>query len=146
MVPSFFPVVVAEVTQPSLGVGYELGRAIALNKPVLCLFRPQSGRGEPSLPWMDTPCSPRSLRTWPLLPWCTLSTCSPRGGGGEAGWGSHLHLPRPFPVLSAMIRGAAEGSRFQVWDYDEAEVEAVLDRYFEADPPRQVASSPNPPT
>ncbi|XP_001929323.1 2'-deoxynucleoside 5'-phosphate N-hydrolase 1 isoform X2 [Sus scrofa] len=86
-------VVVAEVTQPSLGVGYELGRAIALNKPVLCLFRPQSGR-----------------------------------------------------VLSAMIRGAAEGSRFQVWDYDEAEVEAVLDRYFEADPPRQVASSPNPPT
>ena len=45
-----------------------------------------------------------------------------------------------------MIRGAAEGSRFQVWDYDEAEVEAVLDRYFEADPPRQVASSPNPPT
>lgn len=85
--------VVAEVTQPSLGVGYELGRAIALNKPVLCLFRPQSGR-----------------------------------------------------VLSAMIRGAAEGSRFQVWDYDEAEVEAVLDRYFEADPPRQVASSPNPPT
>ncbi|XP_047652901.1 2'-deoxynucleoside 5'-phosphate N-hydrolase 1 [Phacochoerus africanus] len=86
-------VVVAEVTQPSLGVGYELGRAIALNKPVLCLFRPQSGR-----------------------------------------------------VLSAMIRGAAEGSRFQVWDYDEAEVEAVLDRYFEADSPRQVASSPNPPT
>ncbi|XP_052049503.1 2'-deoxynucleoside 5'-phosphate N-hydrolase 1 isoform X2 [Apodemus sylvaticus] len=37
-------VVVAEVTQPSLGVGYELGRAVALSKPVLCLFRPQSGR------------------------------------------------------------------------------------------------------
>ncbi|KAB0337781.1 hypothetical protein FD755_025470, partial [Muntiacus reevesi] len=36
--------VVAEVTQPSLGVGYELGRAVALHKPVLCLFRPQSGR------------------------------------------------------------------------------------------------------
>ncbi|KAM5325784.1 5-hydroxymethyl-dUMP N-hydrolase [Glossophaga mutica] len=74
--------VVAEVTQPSLGVGYELGRAAALNKRVLCLFRPQSGR-----------------------------------------------------VLSAMIRGAADGSRFQVWDYEEGEVEALLDRYFETHPP-----------
>ncbi|XP_010861437.1 PREDICTED: LOW QUALITY PROTEIN: 2'-deoxynucleoside 5'-phosphate N-hydrolase 1 [Bison bison bison] len=84
-------VVVAEVTQPSLGVGYELGRAVALHKPVLCLFRPKSGR-----------------------------------------------------VLSAMIRGAANGSRFQVWDYEEAEVEALLDRYFEAYPPEQVAASPDP--
>lgn len=40
--------VVAEVTQPSLGVGYELGRAVALNKQILCLFRPQSGQGEHS--------------------------------------------------------------------------------------------------
>uniref|UniRef100_A0A2K5MB24 2'-deoxynucleoside 5'-phosphate N-hydrolase 1 n=1 Tax=Cercocebus atys TaxID=9531 RepID=A0A2K5MB24_CERAT len=86
-------VVVAEVTQPSLGVGYELGRAVAFNKRILCLFRPQSGR-----------------------------------------------------VLSAMIRGAADGSRFQVWDYEEGEVEALLDRYFEADPPGQVAASPDPPT
>jgi len=31
-------VVVAEVTVPSLGVGYEIGRAIELGKPVLCLF------------------------------------------------------------------------------------------------------------
>ena len=31
--------VVAEVTVPSLGVGYEIGRAIELGKPVLCLFR-----------------------------------------------------------------------------------------------------------
>lgn len=37
-------VVVAEVTQPSLGVGYELGRAVEMNKRVLCLFRPDSGR------------------------------------------------------------------------------------------------------
>ncbi|XP_075060624.1 5-hydroxymethyl-dUMP N-hydrolase [Mixophyes fleayi] len=37
-------VVVAEVTQPSLGVGYELGRAVAMNKKILCLFRPSSGR------------------------------------------------------------------------------------------------------
>jgi 2'-deoxynucleoside 5'-phosphate N-hydrolase len=33
--------VVAEVTQPSLGVGYEIGYAHAqLNIPILCLFRP----------------------------------------------------------------------------------------------------------
>ncbi|PSQ27888.1 nucleoside 2-deoxyribosyltransferase [Halobacteriales archaeon SW_10_68_16] len=32
--------VVAEVTVPSLGVGYELGRAVAWGKPVLCLYRP----------------------------------------------------------------------------------------------------------
>jgi len=30
--------VVAEVTVPSLGVGYEIGRAIENEKPVLCLF------------------------------------------------------------------------------------------------------------
>ncbi|MCD4709254.1 MAG: nucleoside 2-deoxyribosyltransferase [Bacteroidales bacterium] len=30
---------VAEVTVPSLGVGYEIGRAIEIGKPVLCLFR-----------------------------------------------------------------------------------------------------------
>ncbi|XP_078012899.1 5-hydroxymethyl-dUMP N-hydrolase-like [Phascolarctos cinereus] len=84
-------VVVAEVTQPSLGVGYELGRAMALNKRILCLFRPQSGR-----------------------------------------------------VLSAMIRGAADGTRFQVWDYEENEVETLLDRYFETDPPEPGAASPSP--
>ncbi|MFO7617989.1 MAG: pyridoxal-phosphate dependent enzyme [Bacteroidales bacterium] len=37
-------VVVAEVTTPSLGVGYELGKAVSLGKPVLCLFRRASGR------------------------------------------------------------------------------------------------------
>ena len=34
-------VVVAEVTQPSLGVGYEIGRAVAFGKTILCLYRPQ---------------------------------------------------------------------------------------------------------
>ena len=34
-------VLVAEVTVPSLGVGYEIGRAIEMGKQVLCLF--QSG-------------------------------------------------------------------------------------------------------
>ncbi|EGW09325.1 2'-deoxynucleoside 5'-phosphate N-hydrolase 1 [Cricetulus griseus] len=84
-------VVVAEVTQPSLGVGYELGWAVALGKQILCLFRPQSGR-----------------------------------------------------VLSAMIRGAANGSRIQVWDYTEEEVDAMLDRYFATYPPERKAASSNP--
>jgi len=35
---------VAEVTAPSLGVGYELGWASALGKPALCLHRTISGR------------------------------------------------------------------------------------------------------
>ncbi|XP_005109287.2 putative 2'-deoxynucleoside 5'-phosphate N-hydrolase 1 [Aplysia californica] len=36
--------VVAEVTQPSLGVGYELGRAVAMGKRILCLFRTDEGK------------------------------------------------------------------------------------------------------
>lgn len=36
-------VVVAEVTQPSLGVGYEIGKMDGV-KPVLCLFRKQEDR------------------------------------------------------------------------------------------------------
>jgi 2'-deoxynucleoside 5'-phosphate N-hydrolase len=32
-------ILVAEVSVPSLGVGYELGYAVALKKPVLCLYR-----------------------------------------------------------------------------------------------------------
>ncbi|HYG79604.1 MAG TPA: nucleoside 2-deoxyribosyltransferase [Pyrinomonadaceae bacterium] len=35
---------VAEVTLPSLGVGYEIGKATEWGTPVLCLFRPQPGR------------------------------------------------------------------------------------------------------
>ena len=34
-------VVVAEVTSPSLGVGYEIARAELMNKKILCLYRPQ---------------------------------------------------------------------------------------------------------
>ncbi|XP_008304166.1 5-hydroxymethyl-dUMP N-hydrolase [Stegastes partitus] len=37
-------VIVAEVTQPSLGVGYELGRGVDMKKKIFCLFRPSSGR------------------------------------------------------------------------------------------------------
>jgi 2'-deoxynucleoside 5'-phosphate N-hydrolase len=36
--------VVAEVTTVSMGVGYELGQAVASGKKVLCLFRQQTGR------------------------------------------------------------------------------------------------------
>lgn len=36
-------VIIAEVTNPSLGVGYELGYAEKLNKPILCLFDGDSG-------------------------------------------------------------------------------------------------------
>ena len=33
--------VVAEITRPSLGVGYEIGKAEELGKKILCLYRPQ---------------------------------------------------------------------------------------------------------
>lgn len=46
--------VVAEVTVPSLGVGYEIGRAVHLGKPVLCLF---SAASEQPLSAMIAGCS-----------------------------------------------------------------------------------------
>ena len=36
--------IVAEVTTVSMGVGYEIGRAVEMGKKVLCLFRPDSGK------------------------------------------------------------------------------------------------------
>src|SRR5881392_1500730 len=35
---------VAEVTAPSLGVGFEIGKMTEWGKPVLCLHRPREGR------------------------------------------------------------------------------------------------------
>ena len=35
-------IVVAEVTTPSLGVGYEIGRAVEMGKRVICLYRKKS--------------------------------------------------------------------------------------------------------
>lgn len=32
-------IIIAEVSNPSLGVGYELGRAVEMHKKVLCLYR-----------------------------------------------------------------------------------------------------------
>lgn len=37
-------VIVAEVTTPSLGIGYEIGRALEKGKKILCLYRPQDGK------------------------------------------------------------------------------------------------------
>ncbi len=37
-------IIVAEVTQTSLGVGYELGLAEALDKKIICLYRPDPSR------------------------------------------------------------------------------------------------------
>ena len=37
-------VVVAEVSTPSLGTGYEIGRGLENNKNILCLYRPKSGK------------------------------------------------------------------------------------------------------
>ncbi|TSK42129.1 2'-deoxynucleoside 5'-phosphate N-hydrolase 1 [Bagarius yarrelli] len=73
-------VVVAEVTQPSFGVGYEIGQAMAMKKKTLCLFRPSSGR-----------------------------------------------------VLSSMVnraKGKLGSSVFQVQDYEEEDVEGILENYF----------------
>lgn len=33
--------VIAEVTTPSLGVGYEIGQAVSMHKKVVCLYRPK---------------------------------------------------------------------------------------------------------
>jgi len=37
-------VLVAELTTPSIGVGYEIGRAVAHGKKVIGLYRPQAGK------------------------------------------------------------------------------------------------------
>ncbi len=37
----YYAVLVAEVTQVSMGVGYEIGRAAGMGKKILCLYRPQ---------------------------------------------------------------------------------------------------------
>ena len=37
-------IVVAEVSMPSLGVGFEIARAVELNKRILCLYRVQENK------------------------------------------------------------------------------------------------------
>jgi len=36
--------IVAEITTPSLGVGYEIGQAQSMGKPILCIFRQTEGK------------------------------------------------------------------------------------------------------
>lgn len=52
---------IAEVSTPSLGVGYEIGKATEWGKPVLCLYRPENGR---SLSAMIAGCNTLTLREY----------------------------------------------------------------------------------
>lgn len=54
-------VLIAEVTTVSMGVGYEIGRAVETGKKVLCLFRPDSGR---NLSAMITGCHNLELKNY----------------------------------------------------------------------------------
>jgi hypothetical protein len=75
--------VIAEVTTPSLGVGYELGWATALGKPILCLHRAISGR--------------------PLSAMIT--------GNPGIQTASYSSLDEAETIMEAFIRKTAEGSR-----------------------------------
>lgn len=55
---------VAEVTTPSLGVGYEIAKATEWGKPVLCLYRPEAGR---SLSAMISGCTAITVREYQSL-------------------------------------------------------------------------------
>lgn len=39
-------ILIAEVTNPSMGVGYEIGRAIERGKKVICLYRKHGNKGK----------------------------------------------------------------------------------------------------
>jgi 2'-deoxynucleoside 5'-phosphate N-hydrolase len=54
-------VLVAEVTAVSMGVGYEIGRAVESGKKVLCLFRPDTGV---NLSAMITGCPGLSIKNY----------------------------------------------------------------------------------
>ena len=56
--------VVAEVSTPSLGVGYEIAKALEWEKPVLCLFRPGEGH---VLSAMIRGCRKVSLREYRIV-------------------------------------------------------------------------------
>ena len=57
-------VIVAEVTTVSMGVGYEIGRAIELGKKVLCLYRPKTNN---NISAMITGCQDLSLLSYENL-------------------------------------------------------------------------------
>ena len=56
--------IVAEVTTVSMGVGYEIGRAVDSGKKVLCLFRPETGK---NLSAMITGCDDLELVNYSTL-------------------------------------------------------------------------------
>jgi 2'-deoxynucleoside 5'-phosphate N-hydrolase len=56
--------VVAEVTTPSLGVGYEIGRALGKGKKILCIYRKQK---EKKLSAMISGCSDLVVREYENL-------------------------------------------------------------------------------
>ncbi len=57
-------VVIAEVSTPSLGVGYEIGRAVEHDKKILCLYKPQEGR---SLSAMIAGCDKLTVKNYKNL-------------------------------------------------------------------------------
>lgn len=80
--------VVAEVSTPSLGVGYELGWATGLKKPVLCLYRPHPGKSLSAMiagsPGIETVTYQRieEARTAMAL-FIQKNACRPHGNGGS---------------------------------------------------------------
>jgi hypothetical protein len=61
-------VVVAEVSTPSLGVGYEVATAEQLAKPVLCLFRPRPEQRLSAMLAGNPQLTVRYYRSWPDVP------------------------------------------------------------------------------
>lgn len=61
-------IVVAEVTTPSLGVGYEMAAAEQLDKPVLCLFRPCRDRRLSAMLAGNPHLTVRTYRDWSEIP------------------------------------------------------------------------------
>lgn len=57
-------VIVAEVTAPSLGVGYEIRAAVDLKKKVLCLYRPHENK---KLSAMISGCSATMIKNYQQL-------------------------------------------------------------------------------
>ena len=104
-----FSVIVAEVTQPSLGVGYEIGRAYAMNKPILCLYRPQPEKSNfKTISW-----SILFLQCYFL--YCCYS---------KKHWINFFF----FIELSAMIAGMDDTNKYVVVNYKSSD---ELDKVFE---------------
>ena len=110
-------VIVAEVTQPSLGVGYEIGRAFDMNKPILCIYRPQQGKCKFEKNMFSI--NKRILET-ALFHETVLFINHAK-----------LNFLSYFIVLSAMIRGMDNGNQYMVRDYQKPEeLASVFEKFF----------------